>query len=154
DLTIVGHMDIGHEHVVVADLCNAAAAPGAAVDGDELAKDVALADNQAALFATKLEVLRNEANRSERIDFRALANVGPPIDHCGGTHPAIRTERDSRPDYRMRTNLRPVANFRRRVDDGCGVDFGSVRHQAEEQLALRDDLITDEGRRLRFGERG
>ena len=47
DVAVVRHVHVVHEQVAVADRRHAAAAGGAAVDGDELAEDVARADLEA-----------------------------------------------------------------------------------------------------------
>ena len=53
---------------------DAAAALGAAMDGDELAEDVALADHEPRRLATVLQVLRRQADRRERKDLGPIAD--------------------------------------------------------------------------------
>ena len=76
DAAVVRHVGIGHEHVAIADRRLAPAAARAAMDRDELAEDVPLADAKVGFFAFELEVLRDEADRSERKHFGPVANIG------------------------------------------------------------------------------
>src|SRR4029434_4748899 len=76
DVTIVCDVHIGHEQVVVADPRLAAAAGRAAVDGDELSKDVAASDRQTRSLATILQILWREANGRHRVDLAAAAHPG------------------------------------------------------------------------------
>ncbi len=80
DAAVVRHVDVRHEDVAVADARRPTAAARAAVDRDELAEDVALADHQVRLLALVLQILRRQANRRERIDFRVVADLGPAVD--------------------------------------------------------------------------
>ena len=76
DVAVVRDVRVGHEHVVVADFRDAAAARGAAMDRHELPEHVVVADDQPRRLAVILQVLRNQADRDEREDLVAVADLG------------------------------------------------------------------------------
>ncbi len=153
DAAIVRDVNVGHEHVAVADHRDAAAAARAAVDGDELAEDVPRPDHEPGGLALVLEILRREADRRERIDLGPIADLGPPVDHRRCADLAIRADAHVRPDARVRTDDGPLANRRARMHDGARIDVGPIRTDAEQQLGLRHDLVTDVRGRLRACQR-
>ena len=69
DVAVVRHVRVGHEQVVIADRRHAAAAGRAAMDRDELAEDVVMADDEPRRLAAELQVLRRQADRRERADL-------------------------------------------------------------------------------------
>ena len=93
DVAVVRDVRVGHEHVVVADLGQPAAARGAAVDRDELADHVAVADHQAGRLPAELQVLRDQADRGERKDLVAVADLGVAVDHRGRADAAVASDR-------------------------------------------------------------
>ena len=62
DSDVVGHVDIGHQEIVVADGGDHSAAFGAAVDSDEFADLVAMADSGLGTLAVILQILRRDAD--------------------------------------------------------------------------------------------
>ena len=88
------------------------------MDGHELAEDVAPPDEQPRLFALELEILRDEADRGEGKNLRAVADVGPAVDDRRRAHHAIGAEADIRADHGERPDLRPCSDLRLRVHDG------------------------------------
>ena len=76
--------------LLVADRGLAAAAGGAAVDGDELAEDVVVADGQLGVLAFVFEVLRRAADRGVAVELIALADRGRPFDARERTDDACR----------------------------------------------------------------
>ena len=90
DVAVVRDVHVGHEHVAIADFGDAAAAARAAMDGDELAEDVALADHEPRFLAPEFQVLRHEADRRERIDLGAVADLGPAVDDRRRADPCSR----------------------------------------------------------------
>ena len=154
DVAVVRHVHVGHEDVVIADARDAAAARGAAVHGDELAKDVAGADRQPGVLAVELEILRNLADRRERVDLAVVAELGSAVDHRRGADAAVRAGAHQRPDDRVGADRRAAADLRARVDDRRRVDLRLVGDEAEQQLGFRDHLVADDRRRLRACERG
>src|SRR5205823_1572880 len=104
NMTVVRDVDVGHEHVAIADFRDAAAAARAAVNRDELAKDIALANHELGTLAAEFQVLRNEADRGERMNLGALADFGPAVDDGGGANSTVRVDADMRTDHRMGTD--------------------------------------------------
>ena len=145
DMAVVRHVHVGHEHVAIADAREAAAAARAAVDGDELAEDVAPADREPRLLAAELQVLRHLPNRRERVDLRVVADLGPAVDDRRRADPAVRAEVHVRADHGMRTDRRPLADPGARIDDGGRIDRGLVGDEAQQQLGLGHDLVADVG---------
>ena len=79
DVAIVRDVHVGHEQVAVADRRPAAAAGGAAMDGHELAEDVALADHRAA--SARRWYFRScggKPDRRERVDLGSSPIVVQP----------------------------------------------------------------------------
>ena len=74
DVAVVRHVRVGHEYVAVANLGDAAAAARPAVDGDELAEDVAR-PLTTAFFAAELHVRQDHRIEANRIDV----SVSSPI---------------------------------------------------------------------------
>ena len=112
DVAVVGDVDVGHEDVAIADRRHAAAAARAAVDRHELAEDVAPADHEARLLAAKLQVLRNQPDRRERVDLRIVADLGPAVDDRRGADPAVRADAHVGADRRVRADRRALADLR------------------------------------------
>ena len=80
DGAIVRDVHVGHDPVVVADARRAAALAGAAVDGDELADHVAIADDEFAVLAAEFLVLRDRADRGELEDAVVAADARRAFD--------------------------------------------------------------------------
>ena len=80
DDAVVRDVHVGHDPVVVADARRAAAFAGAAVQRDELADQVAIADDQLALFAAEFLVLRDRADRGELEDAVVAADARRAFD--------------------------------------------------------------------------
>src|SRR3954466_2084349 len=100
-MAVVRDVRVGHEHVVITDLGDAAAARGAAVNRDELAEHIAVTDDQPGGLAVKFQILRNQSNRGERKDLVAVTDVGGPLDDRGGADAAVATESDMLTDDGM-----------------------------------------------------
>ena len=66
DGAIVSDVGVGHEEIVTADAGEASAFDGAAIDGDELANEVVVADFEARGFAVVADILRREADGRKR----------------------------------------------------------------------------------------
>ena len=96
---------------------------GAAMDGHELAEDVAAPDDQPGRLAAELEVLRDETDRREGKDLRAFADLGPAVDDRRRAHPAVGTEADVRADHGERPDRRPCADLRLRMHDRGRIDL-------------------------------
>jgi hypothetical protein len=74
-----------------------AAARGPAIDGHELAEQVAVADHESRGFATVLEVLGREANRRKRREAIQGADRGVALDHHVGIEHRARSDATAGP---------------------------------------------------------
>src|SRR5690606_6582829 len=108
DDAVVGDVAVGQQPVVVADAGDAAAAAGAAVDGDELAEHVAVADHQLGALAGELLVLRFAADRAMADEAVLAADPGGPGEAA------------------VRADLAAVADFDLRADHGVGADADAL----------------------------
>ena len=70
--TVVRHVAVSHDEVIIAD-DGLALAERTAMDGDELAEDVIVADESPGLFAVELQVLRDSADDGGGEDMAVLA---------------------------------------------------------------------------------
>ena len=62
DVAVVRHVRVGHQQIVGADARDQSSARRAAVDGDELADAVAVADARFGALALVFEILRGHAD--------------------------------------------------------------------------------------------
>ena len=152
DVAVVRDVRVGHEQVVVADRRDAAAARRAAMDGDELAEDVAAADDEAASArrGTSGPAARGRSTRTDRSRVSSPISVQPsttldaPILQC-------RPMTTFGPDRRVRSDHRSRSDPRRRMDDGGVVDDDVTTRVA---LFPERELATglDGDQQLRFGD--
>ena len=95
-----------------------------------------------------------EADRRERIDLGAVADLGPAVDDRRRADPAVR-RRSSR--AAPMTACGPIVVPSPICARGCTMAVGSISvrsgTQAEQQLAFGDDLIADVRGRLRARQR-
>src|SRR5690606_8482941 len=82
DPAVVGDVHVGQQPVVVADAGAAAAVARAAVDGAELADDVAVADLELGVLAGELLVLRVAADGHVRVDAVVAADPGRALQRA------------------------------------------------------------------------
>ena len=132
-MAVVRHVRVGHEQVVIADPGQAAAARGAAMNGRELADDVAVADHQPGLLAAELQVLRNQADRRHREDLVGVADLGPAVDHRRRADPAVAADADLLADRGVRPDRRAGADRRVRMHDRGRMN----RHAADDRRPRR-----------------
>ena len=119
---IVGDVAVGEQHAAVADDRLAAAALGAGVDRHALADQAIGADPQPRRLALVFEVLRRVADRGEREDAGAGADVGVAGDDDMREQLDAVAERDLRPDMAERPDLDALAETRAGLDDGARMD--------------------------------
>ena len=62
DYAVVGNVGVGHDQRMIADAGQASALSGAAIDGDELAYGVVVADFEARWFVLIAQVLRDQSD--------------------------------------------------------------------------------------------
>ena len=129
-----------------------AAARGAAVNGDEFAEDVAVANHERRLFAAELQVLRDQPDRGKREDLVAVTDLGPPVDDAGGADAAIAADADVLADDGVRADDGTSANLRAGMDDRRGIDRHArppaghvLGHEGHDQLGLGHDRVADRG---------
>ena len=120
DVAIVRNVRVGHEHVVVADVGDAAAPFGAAMNRHEFAKHVAIADDQLGRLAVKLQILRDQPDRRERKDLVAVADFRRPLDDRRCADAAVAAKPHVLPDHGVRTDHAAGADDRVGMDDGTG----------------------------------
>ena len=123
---------------------HAAAADGAAMDGDELAEHVLLADDEPRRLARVLQVLRPQADRGQREHLVVVAELGVAVDHRRRADLAAPPDPDVRPDGGVRADRRAGADDRGRVDVGGRVDRDAVALERHHQRGLGDHLIVDQ----------
>ena len=123
DLTVMGDMHARHEEAVIADSRGAAAMGGAGMHGDMLADLVVAADDQIRLLAPIFQILGPMAEAGEGKDAAAFAERRPSGDHHMGFQPAAASDAHPGVDLAERADM-DVVQFRFRVDDRRGVDFG------------------------------
>src|SRR5437588_5005252 len=111
DDAVVGDVTLRHQKTVVTDLCDAAAAFGAAMNSDELANARATAYLCFGLFAGELQILRWQADRDERVDVSFIANARLTINHAMRVDAYAAAERDVRADRDIGANVAAVAKL-------------------------------------------
>src|SRR5205823_8025930 len=104
DMAIVRDVRVGHEEVFVANRRLPATTGGAAVDGDEFAEEVVVADGQLGVLALVLEVLWRTADRSVAVKLVALADRSGSFDARERTDHAAAADGDVRTDDGVRAD--------------------------------------------------
>src|SRR5258706_1566089 len=99
-LAVVADVGVGHVDALPPHAGDAAALGGAAVDGAELAEDVAVADLQPDLLALELQVLRIEADGGVGIDPVLATDASRAIDLGPGPDLRAVTDLDAGPNHR------------------------------------------------------
>ena len=108
--TVMGHMHIGHQQVVVSDN-GLAAGGGATVDGAALTDAVIVTYLNGGVFACKLQVLWDCGDDSTRENFAVLADAGTGEDGHIGTNPSSVANLHVLIDGGEIRNLYVLANF-------------------------------------------
>src|SRR5512139_1843855 len=65
NLTVMGHMGIGHQKIIIAEHRSAAAAGRSPVDGDTLAEGIVIADNDLGAVIFEFQILGNCPHRAK-----------------------------------------------------------------------------------------
>ena len=138
--------------LLFADRGLAAAARRAAIDGHELAEDVAAPDTQPGTLAAILQILRRQANRRHRVDLRLVADLSPAVDDDRCADAAVPANGDIRADDRVRTDGGAFADPGRGVHVRARVDEGGARLDGQQQFGLGDDLAIHGGHGMRLGQ--
>ena len=98
-VTIVSHMDIGHEKVVVANRRHAPARHRATVHGHILPKNVVMADDHAGRLTFVLEMLGRGADGGIGIELTSFPNLGPALHVDMGDQAGSSADLDMLTDY-------------------------------------------------------
>ncbi len=122
DDAVVRHVHVGHDPVVVADPRRAAAFVRAAVQSDELADQVAIADDQLAALAAELLVLRNRADRGELEDAVVAPDPRRALDHDVRSDRSAVADFDVGADHAVRADADAGADPCCRIDDRVRMD--------------------------------
>jgi len=117
DVAVVRHVRVRHEQVAVANRRRAAAAGGAAVDGDELADLISPPDFGLGGFALVLQILRRHADRAVRIEDIILADPGGTLHVHIGHQARSGCYLDASADDAVGPNLGCGGNVRAGIDD-------------------------------------
>jgi hypothetical protein len=121
------------------------------MNGDELADDVVVADDQARGLATELQILWDEPDRRHREDLVLIADVGEPVDHRRGADAAVAADRDVLSDDGVRADAGAGTNAGARMHDCRGIHkrtFGGgavASHQPHDEFRLGNEGVVDVG---------
>ena len=77
---IVRHVDIGHEKILVADGGHPTALHCRPIDGDILAEDVVISDDDFRGLAFVPQMLRRSTDRDEGMKLAPFTDLGPAVD--------------------------------------------------------------------------
>src|ERR1700676_3838552 len=122
NLAIMRNVRVGHDEIVVAKSCASSALHRAPVYGDKLADNIMFANLQSGRFAGICNVLRSQANGSERGEAISSANFRCAFDHDMRRQAAVSAELDITPDDAIRSNLAGWMYFAVGTDDCSGMN--------------------------------
>jgi hypothetical protein len=108
---------VSHDQVVVAEARAPATFDRPAIDGDKLTDFVMVANLQPRRFARISNVLRREANRTERGKAIVRANLRSAIDDDMRRETTVRAQFDTGPNDTIGPNLTRRMDFAFRIDD-------------------------------------
>jgi hypothetical protein len=108
---------VSHDQVVVADPRAPATFDRSAIDGDELTNFVVVTDLQPRRLARISNVLRREANRTERGEAIVRANLRSAIDDNMRRETTVRAQFDTGPNDTIGPNLARRMYFAFRIND-------------------------------------
>jgi hypothetical protein len=104
DVTVVRHVAVDHEQVVVADGGEAAPLAGAAMESGELADRVAVPDLEAHRLVGELQILWIHAQADRRVDAVLAADHGRAVDLDVRADLRAVADGDVGPDHRERAD--------------------------------------------------
>src|SRR5688500_1230172 len=122
DPAVVGDVAVRHEQAVAADRGQTAALAGAAVDGHELPKVIAVADLQAGALAAELEILGVEAEAGVGEDAVAAPDPRRPLELRAGADLGALADLDLGADHGVWSDHHTVGQLGTGVDDRGGMD--------------------------------
>src|SRR5208337_1346390 len=109
--------------IMTADPRDPVPLPGGAVNGDELADSIALADLYARRFAAVFQILGSKSDRRVREDAVSPAQPRVPVEHRVGHHLAVLSQLDVFPDQGIRSHRHAAGELGVGMDDGCGMSL-------------------------------
>jgi len=116
-LAVVRHVAVGHEQASIPDSRHPATAFGADVDGRELAKLIAVADDELRFFTPILQILGNLAQASVWEDAVPLAQREVALEYGMRAHDIAGAHLDLGTDYREWANVAPCLDDRAAGND-------------------------------------
>ena len=119
---IVGNVHVGHDQVEAAQPGQRAPTLGAAMDADELADAVVVANDDFAALAAELQVLGNKPDGAEGEDAVALPDAGRPLDDYVGADVGFLADFNLRPDGGVGAHTDRGRQARPGVDHGGGMN--------------------------------
>ncbi len=122
---VVRNVGVGHQQIVVADGRDALVLNRAAMDGDEFADDVTVADLQSGRLTGVLLVLAILAHRRKLINSIVPADAGRPLEHHMRTDDGTGTYLHARSDNGKRPDADVVGQYRIGIDEGAGMNQAS-----------------------------
>src|SRR5688572_4544474 len=117
ELTVMSHVGLGHEEVVVPDPCNTAAAQRAPVNGHKLTYRISLPDLSRRSLAGILQILGLQANGCEWKYPRLVSNCCPPVDNYMRLQTYAVAQDNVGADRRKGSDVNAYAKARGRRDD-------------------------------------
>jgi hypothetical protein len=121
DRAVVSDMGVSHDEVVAADASEASALDGTAIDGDEFANDVVVADFKARGLAVVADILRSEADGREWEELITSPDFRGAIDSDVGDQFAGLAKFDVCTNGAIRTDFAGGMDFCGGIEDGGGV---------------------------------
>ena len=122
DDAVVGDVGVGEKVSVVADFGQGVWS-GAAVDGDEFAEAVAVADFEVGGFGDVFEVLGFLTDGAEGVELVACADGGWAVEADVVLEPATGPEGNVGANDGVGADFAVIADLGGRVDDGGGMDL-------------------------------
>jgi len=119
---VMRNMNISHDPVVAAYLCDALITRRTNVDGAKLANGVAVANVQSARFTRIFFILRNRTDGVELKNFVVGTDNGVAFNHAVRTNRGARADLDMRADHGVWANTRRAVNLRVGIDKRSGVN--------------------------------
>ena len=125
--TIMRDVAIHHKKVMIPDAGYHPSPCGSGIERNELPDGVAISDDELAVLAPILEILRNGTDRGELEDHVALAQGRIPFYHYVGFQACPFTDFDLWADYAVRANLYVGSQLRARINQGFFMNLSHSR---------------------------
>src|SRR4029077_456664 len=123
-MTVVAHMRRRQKQVAIANAGLPATFCRAAADRHVLSKRISIAHDKLHVFATKTEILRITANRTERVKHIVAPHLRRSLHHSMRVQNAAVSQLHGVANHGVWTDLHTRAKFRGRRDRGLQVDVG------------------------------